>query len=32
LGDPTSFLLLLVAAVGLLALGIWLPRRIRRSL
>lgn len=32
LGDPTAFLILLVAAVGLLALGIWLPRRIRRSL
>jgi LPXTG-motif cell wall-anchored protein len=32
LGDATPFLILLVAAVGLLALGIWLPRRIRRSL
>jgi LPXTG-motif cell wall-anchored protein len=32
LGDPTALLILLVAAVGLLALGIWLPRRIRRSL
>ena len=32
LGDATPFLILLVAAVGLLAMGIWLPRRIRRSL